>query len=102
MKTMKNAIILALVLCVNVLFTACSDDAPQDTLVGKWQKIERSFKDVLEELDECEKKSVLELKSDNTFIDISFEEYLKGECVSLTNEGKWKENWRSSGRTYLR
>ncbi|MDO6674801.1 lipocalin family protein [Tenacibaculum sp. 1B UA] len=93
MRTIKNAMILTLVVCVNVFFTSCSDDdTPQDTLIGKWQIL----KDVasngeVDELTECEKKAVLEFKSDNTFKDVSYEENMNNECVSYTEEGKWKE-----------
>jgi PBP1b-binding outer membrane lipoprotein LpoB len=38
MKTMKKTMILTAVLFVSTFFMSCSsdDDAPQDTIIGKW------------------------------------------------------------------
>ncbi|MGG6230840.1 lipocalin family protein [Tenacibaculum sp. SDUM215027] len=93
MRTIKNAMILTLVVCVNVLFTSCSDDdTPQDTLTGKWQLVRYGATDEEKDIEanECEKKSVLQLNSDATFKSISYE-FFNEECISNIGDGTWED-----------
>ncbi|RKF03600.1 lipocalin-like protein [Tenacibaculum lutimaris] len=103
MRTIKNAMILTLVVCVNVFFTSCSsDDTPQDTLIGKWQILKDVASNGEEyELTECEKKGIVEFKSDNTYKDVSYEVNMNEECVSYISEGTWKDKGNNTlGVTY--
>ncbi|MFL0169611.1 lipocalin-like domain-containing protein [Tenacibaculum maritimum] len=97
MKTMKTAMILFLAVCINASFLSCSDDAgsegtPQNTLIGKWRILtEVRANGEISELTECEKKSTLEFKSDNTFISGDHTENINNDCVFFESKGIWEE-----------
>jgi hypothetical protein len=99
MKTMKKTMILTAVLFVSTFFMSCSsdDDTPQDTIIGKWQ-LEQRFTDNVEETlsEDCDKKSTLEFKTDNTFIDIESFVEQNEPCSSSTDPGTWEYNGDSA------
>ncbi|CAA0254289.1 exported hypothetical protein [Tenacibaculum maritimum] len=94
---MKTAMILFLAVCINASFLSCSDDAgsegtPQNTLIGKWRILtEVRANGEISELTECEKKSTLEFKSDNTFISGDHTENINNDCVFFESKGIWEE-----------
>lgn len=95
---MKKTMILTAVLFVSTFFISCSNDddkndSPQETIIGKWQ-LEQRFTDNVEETltEECEKKSTLEFKTDNTFIDIESFVEQNNPCSSSTDPGTWEYN----------
>jgi len=83
-------------------FVSCDsdDDSPQDTIIGKWQ-LEQRFKNNVEESlsDDCEKKSTIEFKTDNTFN--SFESFFEPDqpCISSTVPGTWEYNGDNALKT---
>ena len=91
---MKKTMILTAVLFVSTFFMSCSsdDDAPKDTIIGKWQ-LEQRFTDNVEiTLSDCIKESTMEFKVDNIFIDI--EKFVKQNepCSFSTSPGTWEYN----------
>jgi hypothetical protein len=94
MKTMKKTMILTAVLCVTTFFMSCGDDdVIPETIIGKWQ-LEQRFTDNVEETlsEDCDKKSTLEFKTDNTFIDIESFVEQNEPCSSSTDPGTWEYN----------
>jgi hypothetical protein len=73
---------------------SCSsdDDAPQDTIIGKWQ-LEQRFDDNIETtLSDCIKETTLEFKENNTLIDIESFVEQNNPCSSSTYPGTWEYN----------
>ena len=92
---MKKTMILTTVLFVSTFFMSCNsddDDGVQDTIIGKWQ-LEKQFKnDIEKSLSDCEKKSTMEFKTDNTFVDMGSSFDQNQHCTSSTDPGTWKYN----------
>ena len=97
---MKKTMILTAVLFVSTFFMSCSSssddtiqDTIQETIIGKWQ-LEQRFTDNVEITlsEECEKKSTLEFKTDNTFVDIESFVEQNNPCSSSTDPGTWEYN----------
>jgi len=66
---MKKPILLAF-LSIGLALTSCSkdDDDAQNQLEGMWKLQAQSYSGEAEELDDCEKKSTVEFKGDNTVV----------------------------------
>ncbi len=82
----KNQLFIVLLLVLS--FYSCSNDddnsspGEENTLIGKWKLVSVTDEGQLEQASECESKSIIEFKNDNTFMDIAaIESENSSNCV---------------------
>lgn len=90
---MKYTTYLSVLFIACTLLTSCKKDdetETTDSLIGTWQleQLVEGGKEVT--LDDCNKKSIIEFKSDNTFSDANYN-LEKGVCSSDSEKGTWKK-----------
>jgi len=83
---MKKRQILTFFLATLTLFACSNDDDSssneENSIIGKWKLVNINDNGVIEQASECESKSIIEFKSDNTFKDIAaIESENSNNCV---------------------